>query len=111
MLVKIQGGKIPKRTEKLIVHVTSLTVIFSLYQSVMYPAAQALWSNWAPPNERSRLIGFSYAGGQFGNAIIFPIGGFLCAYGFDGGWPSVFYVIGECFYVCVCNTEITSVTV
>ena len=64
-------------------HFASLTVIFFLYQSVMYPAAQALWSNWAPPNERSRLIGFSYAGGQFGNAIIFPIGGFLCAYGFD----------------------------
>ncbi|GFO11407.1 vesicular glutamate transporter 1 [Plakobranchus ocellatus] len=28
----------------------------------MYPAAQALWARWAPPNERSRLLGFSYAG-------------------------------------------------
>ncbi|XP_012938009.1 sialin [Aplysia californica] len=71
-----------------------LRVFVGLGEGVMYPAAQALWSRWAPPNERSRLIGFSYAGGQFGNAIIFPIGGFLCAYGPDGGWPAVFYVIG-----------------
>ncbi|CAL1531202.1 unnamed protein product [Lymnaea stagnalis] len=69
---------------------------------VMYPAAQAFWASWAPPNERSRLIGFSYAGGQFGNALIFPIAGYLCAYGFDGGWPSVFYVIGSAGFIwCV----------
>ncbi|KAL8618451.1 hypothetical protein ACOMHN_049868 [Nucella lapillus] len=77
-------------------------MLIGLGEGVMYPAAQALWSRWAPPNERSRLIGFSYAGGQFGNAMIFPIGGFLCAYGFDGGWPSVFYVIGTCGFIwCV----------
>lgn len=77
-------------------------VLIGVGEGVMYPAAQALWSRWAPPNERSRLIGFSYAGGQFGNAIIFPIGGFLCAYGFDGGWPSVFYIIGACGFIwCV----------
>nr|KAG5698155.1 hypothetical protein BaRGS_001750 [Batillaria attramentaria] len=77
-------------------------IFVGLGEGVMYPAAQALWSRWAPPNERSRLIGFSYAGGQFGNAIIFPIGGFLCAYGFDGGWPSVFYVIGAVGFIwCV----------
>jgi hypothetical protein len=34
----------------------------NIFQSVVYPAAQSLWSTWAPPNERSRLIGFSYAG-------------------------------------------------
>ncbi|BFZ22763.1 hypothetical protein BsWGS_25802 [Bradybaena similaris] len=77
-------------------------VFVGLGEGVVYPAAQALWANWAPPNERSRLIGFSYAGGQFGNAIIFPIGGFLCAYGFDGGWPSVFYFVGATGFIwCV----------
>ncbi|KAK6181306.1 hypothetical protein SNE40_009188 [Patella caerulea] len=74
-------------------------VIVGIGESVMYPAAQALWARWAPPNERSRLIGLSYAGGQFGNALIFPIGGFLCHYGFDGGWPSVFYVIGSVGFI------------
>ncbi|RUS91220.1 hypothetical protein EGW08_001026, partial [Elysia chlorotica] len=77
-------------------------VLVGLGEGVMYPAAQALWARWAPPNERSRLIGFSYAGGQFGNALIFPIGGFLCAYGFDGGWPSVFYVIGSFGFLWCC---------
>ncbi|XP_059173982.1 sialin-like [Physella acuta] len=79
-----------------------LRIFVGLGEGVMYPAAQAFWANWAPPNERSRLIGFSYAGGQFGNAIIFPIAGYLCAYGFDGGWPSVFYIIGAAgFLWCV----------
>uniref|UniRef100_A0A2C9LEQ0 Major facilitator superfamily (MFS) profile domain-containing protein n=1 Tax=Biomphalaria glabrata TaxID=6526 RepID=A0A2C9LEQ0_BIOGL len=36
--------------------------LIGLGEGVMYPAAQAFWANWAPPNERSRLIGFSYAG-------------------------------------------------
>ncbi|KAL8624617.1 hypothetical protein ACOMHN_045152 [Nucella lapillus] len=80
----------------------ALRILLGVGEGVMYPAAQALWSQWAPTNERSRLIGFSYAGGQFGNAIIFPIGGYLSAYGFDGGWPSVFYVLGVCgFAWCV----------
>ncbi|XP_076437196.1 sialin-like isoform X2 [Babylonia areolata] len=74
-------------------------VLIGIGEGVMYPAAQALWYRWAPPNERSRLIGFSYAGGQFGNAMIFPVGGFLCAYGFDGGWPTVFYFIGTCGFI------------
>ncbi|ESO85643.1 hypothetical protein LOTGIDRAFT_107883 [Lottia gigantea] len=78
-----------------------LRIILGIGEVVMYPAAQALWANWSPPNERSRLIGLSYAGGQFGNALIFPIGGFLSHYGFDGGWPSVFYVIGCLSFIWV----------
>ncbi|KAH9514812.1 hypothetical protein Btru_023704 [Bulinus truncatus] len=80
----------------------AVRVVIGLGESVMYPSAQAFWTNWAPPNERSRLIGITYAGGQLGNALIFPIGGYLSAYGFDGGWPSVFYVVGAFGFVwCV----------
>ena len=78
----------------------------------------AMWGRWAPPLEKSKLltiifsgswytisditviylIGFiSTAGIHLGNVISFPLSGVLCQYGFDGGWPSVFYICGEYF--------------
>jgi MFS family permease len=47
-----------------------------------------LKAHWAPPTERSRLAGIANAGAQIGNVVALPLGGFLCVYGFDGGWPS-----------------------
>ena len=49
----------------------------------------------APPAERSTILGFSSAGSQIGNVITLPLGGYLCENGFDGGWASIFYVIGQ----------------
>ena len=36
-----------------------------------------------------------------GTMVSFPVSAVMCVYGFDGGWPSVFYVTGEldCRYV------------
>lgn len=34
-------------------------------------------------------------GAQFGSVITFPLSGMLCQYGFDGGWPTPFYVLGS----------------
>ena len=51
----------------------------------------AIWSQWAPPLERSILVGFTYAGAQIGNVIAFPMSGFLCDV---AGWGSVFYLFG-----------------
>ncbi len=53
----------------------------------------ALWPYWAPPAERSTILGFSSAGSQIGNVITLPLGGYLCQTSF--GWASIFYVIGE----------------
>ncbi|KAJ8303700.1 hypothetical protein KUTeg_018751 [Tegillarca granosa] len=86
-------------------------VLIGVGEATMYPGAQALWAKWSPPEERSRLVGFAFGGCQLGNALAFPIAGMLCDYGFDGGWPSVFYVIGTLAFlwcilwvVCIRNT-------
>ncbi|CAH1785719.1 unnamed protein product [Owenia fusiformis] len=68
-----------------------LRVIIGLGQGVVWPSMHCLWAHWAPPLERGKLTGFCYAGAFLGNVVAFPLSGVLCEYGFDGGWPSVFY--------------------
>lgn len=36
--------------------------IFFPSQGVTFPAMHAMWSSWAPPLERSKLLSISYAG-------------------------------------------------
>ena len=35
------------------------------------------------------------AGSFIGAIVSFILSGVLCEYGFDGGWPSVFYIFGK----------------
>ncbi|VDP52301.1 unnamed protein product [Soboliphyme baturini] len=63
-------------------------------KGVFFPAVMTLWSNWAPPMERSKLLSISFAGNQAGNIICLAAAGFLCEHGFAGGWPSIFYATG-----------------
>ena len=65
----------------------------------MWPAFASFWTQWAPPSERSRLIGWGFAGVQLGYAVTEPLGDFLCDHGFDGGWPSMFYIFGSVGFV------------
>ncbi len=37
---------------------------------------------------------FICSGAQFGTIVSMPLSGLLAEYGFDGGWPSIFYVFG-----------------
>lgn len=71
-----------------------LRIIQGLGEGVVWPATSFLWARWAPPLERSRLVGFTFAGAQIGNVIAMPVSALLCDYGFAGGWPSIFYVFG-----------------
>ncbi len=36
--------------------------LYLVLQGVVFPAAHSMWAKWAPPLERSKLIGFTYAG-------------------------------------------------
>nr|KAG5687655.1 hypothetical protein BaRGS_027547 [Batillaria attramentaria] len=72
----------------------TLRFLAGVGQGVTFPAMNVLWANWAPPLENSKLGGLAYSGSQVGNVITFPLAGLLCEYGFDGGWPSIFYVLG-----------------
>ncbi len=40
------------------------------------------------------MISLANAGSQIGNVVALPLGGYLCSNGFDGGWPSIFYIFG-----------------
>lgn len=40
----------------------SAEISFSPPQGVTFPAMHAMWSSWAPPLERSKLLSISYAG-------------------------------------------------
>ena len=60
-----------------------------------WPSVSSFWAYWAPSEERSKLVGMSSAGAKFGNIIGYFMGGFLCLYGFDGGWASIFYIFGN----------------
>ena len=46
---------------------------------------------------------FLFTGTMFGNVGTFASSGYLCEYGFDNGWGSIFYITGEeCVHVLCC---------
>ncbi|XP_046439306.1 putative inorganic phosphate cotransporter isoform X1 [Daphnia pulex] len=69
-------------------------VLMGLGEGVTFPAMYAMLAEWAPPWERSKMAAFVFTGAQFGTVITLPLSGILCEHGFDGGWPTVFYVFG-----------------
>ncbi|KAK7111022.1 uncharacterized transporter slc-17.2-like [Littorina saxatilis] len=73
--------------------VIGVRVLVGVCLGCISPALHALWAQWAPPQESSKLRSFCFAGCQMGYVMTFPVTALLCQYGFDGGWPTVFYVM------------------
>jgi len=71
-----------------------LRVCEGVVLGVLFPSNHAVWGQWAPPLERSRLFSITAAGCPVGTILTMPLTGLLTKYGFDGGWASVFYVFG-----------------
>ncbi|KAL6078088.1 Solute carrier family 17 member 5, variant 2 [Balamuthia mandrillaris] len=74
--------------------VIALRVAEGIGEGVTYPAMHAMFGEWAPPSERSRMVSLCYSGAYVGTIIAFPSSGALVDSSFLGGWPAVFYVYG-----------------
>ncbi|XP_076438651.1 sialin-like [Babylonia areolata] len=70
----------------------SARVCEGLFEGVTYPSIHAIWAKWAPPQEKTRLATFAFAGSYFGTVISLPASGALASS--SSGWPSIFYVFG-----------------
>ncbi|XP_065767726.1 sialin isoform X3 [Muntiacus reevesi] len=69
----------------------ALRALEGLGEGVTFPAMHAMWSSWAPPLERSKLLSISYAGAQLGTVVALPLSGIICYY---MNWTYVFYFFG-----------------
>lgn len=64
-----------------------------------YPCIHAIWANWAPPLERSKLATLAFSGSFVGAVFAMPVCGIMAE---RLGWPSVFYasgIVGLIWYV------------
>ncbi|KFD53390.1 hypothetical protein M513_05654 [Trichuris suis] len=69
----------------------ALRVLQGLSQGVAFPSMQALWSQWAPENERAKLSAIVYSGCYFGTVIAIPVSALIAEH---SHWSVVFYVSG-----------------
>ncbi|XP_041378578.1 sialin-like [Gigantopelta aegis] len=72
----------------------ALRFLIGFGAGVSFPAMHSMFGRWSPKFERSKLISFSYSGAAVGTILTFGLSGFMCAYGFDNGWGSIFYLTG-----------------
>ncbi|EDL26408.1 solute carrier family 17 (anion/sugar transporter), member 5, isoform CRA_b, partial [Mus musculus] len=98
IVTQIPGGYIASRVGgKLLLGLgilgTSVFTLFTPLEGVTFPAMHAMWSSWAPPLERSKLLTISYAGAQLGTVISLPLSGIICYY---MNWTYVFYLFELC---------------
>lgn len=63
-----------------------------LGEGVTYPAINVLLSQWIPPDEKSRISSFVYAGQLLGTIYANSVSGIILQHSDD--WSSVFYLIG-----------------
>ncbi|MGH0178123.1 UNVERIFIED_CONTAM: hypothetical protein FKN15_076677 [Acipenser sinensis] len=71
--------------------VIGIRVLIGIGEGVTFPAMHTMWSAWAPPMERSKLLSISYAGAQLGTVVALPASGLICFY---MDWTYVFYIFG-----------------
>ncbi|XP_041771884.1 sialin-like [Anopheles merus] len=61
------------------------------FEGVTFPCIHAIWSNWAPPSERSRMATIAFSGVFTGTVASMLLSGVLAD---TLGWEWVFYILG-----------------
>ncbi|KAG8324822.1 hypothetical protein J6590_082801 [Homalodisca vitripennis] len=69
----------------------AIRVIQGLFEGVTYPSIIAVWSRWAPPQERARLVTIAFSGSYFSVVVSPPVCRFIAN---TLGWPFIFYTTG-----------------
>ncbi|XP_050412069.2 sialin isoform X2 [Patella vulgata] len=90
----ITNGLTPLSLRYRIEVVVTLRVIMGISTGVILPSLQVLWADWAPKNEKARLLAVSSSGVNLGNVVATGIAGFVCKIPVDDGWPFIFYIFG-----------------
>ncbi|KAK6177705.1 hypothetical protein SNE40_015753 [Patella caerulea] len=90
----IANGLTPLSLRYRIEVVVTLRVIMGISTGVIMPSLQVLWADWAPINEKARLLAVSSSGVNLGNVVANGIAGFVCKIPVNDGWPFIFYIFG-----------------
>ncbi|KAB0797493.1 hypothetical protein PPYR_08486 [Photinus pyralis] len=69
----------------------AVRILEGLFEGVTYPCVHAIWAEWAPPLERSRLAAIAFSGCYVGTVVAMPLSALLAD---TLGWESIFYVTG-----------------
>ncbi|CAG0884828.1 unnamed protein product [Darwinula stevensoni] len=69
----------------------TIRILEGLFEGVTYPSIHAVWSHWAPPAERSKLVTIAFSGSYIGTVIAMPLSGLIADH---AGWPVIFYFFG-----------------
>ncbi|CAH0392613.1 unnamed protein product [Bemisia tabaci] len=69
----------------------ALRILEGVFEGVTFPCIHAVWSEWAPPMERTQLASIAFSGCFVGMVVAYPICGFFADV---FGWAADFYVTG-----------------
>jgi MFS family permease len=70
-----------------------LRILTGMAEGVTFPVMAMIWTNWAPPKERSTLMSISIAGCYFGTCLALPVSAWLVE---SYSWELIFYASGAC---------------
>jgi len=88
--------------------VFSVRMLEGVSEGFSLPATHALFSRWTPRWQSTRAVTLVCSGEQIGYLVGMMFGGLFSDYGFAGGWPSVFYLLGSTgciwafLFFCLC---------